>query len=41
MEWVWALWIYITAGENRKAEVMVGQGKIVTLEELLPYDWRK
>ena len=26
--------------ENCKAEVMVGQGKVVTLQALLPYDWR-
>ena len=27
--------------ENFKAEVMVGEGKVVTLKELLPYDWRE
>jgi cytidine deaminase len=26
--------------ENLNAEVMVGEGVIVTLRELLPYDWR-
>jgi len=27
--------------ENFKAEVMVSEGKIVTLKELLPHDWRE
>lgn len=26
--------------DNLKAEVMVGEGIVVTLRELLPYDWR-
>jgi cytidine deaminase len=26
--------------DNPNAEVMVGEGKVVTLRELLPYDWR-
>lgn len=26
--------------ENLTAEVMVGEGSVVTLKELLPYDWR-
>ncbi len=26
--------------DNFKAEIMVGEGKIVALKELLPYDWR-
>jgi cytidine deaminase len=28
-------------GENLNAEVMVGDGIIVTIQELLPYDWRQ
>lgn len=27
--------------ENLNTEVMVGEGVIVTIRELLPYDWRK
>jgi cytidine deaminase len=26
--------------DNPNAEVMVGEGKVVTLQELLPFDWR-
>jgi cytidine deaminase len=27
--------------DNIEAEVLVGEGVIVTLRELLPYDWRQ
>jgi cytidine deaminase len=27
--------------ENIKAEVMVAEGRVVTLEQLLPYNWKK
>ena len=27
--------------DNRNTEVMVHEGKIVTIQELLPYDWRQ
>jgi cytidine deaminase len=27
--------------ENMNAEVMVGEGEILTIRELLPYDWRR
>jgi cytidine deaminase len=27
--------------DNRNAEVMVHEGRIVTIQELLPYDWRQ
>jgi cytidine deaminase len=27
--------------DNRDAEIMVGEGVVVTLRELLPYDWRR
>lgn len=28
-------------GDNRDAQVIVAEGVVVTLRDLLPYDWRK